>query len=62
MCTGEVNAFQPASVTLTLQGYFCPGVVAAEVVADRSPGKFMAVCHGSCCTEHRSPISVMAEM
>lgn len=59
----HVDAFQPLSVTLTPQGYFCPGVASATVVvADWSPSKFMAVCHGSCSQDIRSAISIMAEM
>lgn len=50
-----------AECDLNPQGYFSPVWASAGVAADWSPGEFMAVCQGSCCTEHHSAISVMAE-
>lgn len=50
-----------AECDLNPQGYFSPVLAAAGVASDWSPGEFMAVCQGSCCTGHHSTIFVMAE-
>lgn len=59
VCAHDLSCW--AECDLNPQGYFSPVWAAAGVAADWSPGEFMAVCQGSCCTEHHSAISVMAE-